>query len=115
MNNIRRQLTLFVEETEAKQIEAIRDKYNPLQKKLIKCHVTICRENEIQDLDKVIENLENLEQPPFNIQFGLPTLFNNGKGILLPSIGDNLEFNVLRKMILSGTQNNLQVQIPTLL
>lgn len=32
MNNIRRQLTLFVEETEAKQIEAIRDKYNPLQK-----------------------------------------------------------------------------------
>lgn len=34
MNNIRRQLTLFVEETEAKQIEAIRDKYNPLQKSL---------------------------------------------------------------------------------
>lgn len=33
MNNIRRQLTLFVEETEAKQIEAIRDKYN-LQKSL---------------------------------------------------------------------------------
>ena len=81
MNNIRRQLTLFVEETEAKQIEAIRDKYNPLQKRLIKCHVTICRENEIQDLEKVIENLMHLEQPPFDIQFGRPTLFNNGKGI----------------------------------
>lgn len=112
MNNIRRQLTLFVEETEAKQIEAIRDKFNPLQKMLIKCHVTICKENEIQELDRVIENLEHLEQPSFDIQFGQSTLFNNGKGILLPSIGDNFEFNSLRKMILSGTQNNLQVQIP---
>ena len=54
--NIRRQLTLFVGEKDAITIEQIRQKFNPLQFKLIKSHVTLCREDEIENLEQVIEN-----------------------------------------------------------
>lgn len=57
INNTQRQLTLFVAQAAAVTIESIRAAYNPKQTELIKCHVTLCREDEIQDLEKVVNNL----------------------------------------------------------
>lgn len=59
-NNIRRQLTLFVDKKDAKEIENIRIRFNPIQYDLIKCHVTLCREDEIEDISAVLANLQKL-------------------------------------------------------
>ena len=48
---MRRQLTLFVKKEDAETIEQIRQAFNPRQFELIKSHVTLCREDEIQNLE----------------------------------------------------------------
>ena len=44
----RKQLTLFLEASEAESIERIRKEFNPKQFALIKSHITLCREDEIE-------------------------------------------------------------------
>ncbi|MCP9769975.1 2'-5' RNA ligase family protein [Lacihabitans sp. LS3-19] len=102
----RRQLTLFVSDKNASEIEIIRQKYNPLQYELIKSHVTLCREDEILDFEKISLNLKNLYQKPFFINFGLVKRFSENNGVLLPSIGKNKEFHGLRRKILAGITPN---------
>lgn len=98
---IRRQLTLFVDKNSAVEIESIRKKFNPRQHELIDSHVTLCREEEIQDIDKVLESLQNLDtSSAITIQFGQVTRFENGNGVLIPALGDNEQFHRLREKIL---------------
>lgn len=111
-NNIRRQLTLFVNQKDAEIIEQVRRIFNPQQYELIKSHVTLCREDEIQQLEKVITNLHFLKQPQITIGFGEITRFNDGKGLLLPANTDNEDFQILRKKILLGITNNPRRQEP---
>ena len=111
-NNIRRQLTLFVEQKDAETIEQVRQKFNPRQFELIKSHVTLCREDEIKDLEQVIANLLFLKQPDIIIEFGAATMFDNQKGVLLPAKTDNIEFQELRRKILRGINDNPPVQEP---
>ncbi len=108
ISNIRRQLTLFVKPTDAIAIEQIRQKFNPRQFQLIKAHVTLCREDEIQDLEKVISNLLLLTQTQQDIciEFSKATRFDNGKGVFLPARNDNKEFAYLRKQTLYGLYDN---------
>ncbi|MBL0007415.1 MAG: hypothetical protein IPP25_09600 [Saprospiraceae bacterium] len=55
MNKRRRiQLTLFIDEKQSAAIERIRQKFNPQQYGLIKAHVTLCREDEIESFDNVL-------------------------------------------------------------
>ncbi len=89
----RMQLTLFVKDVQAKAIEATRRQYNPEQYALIKAHVTLCREDELQEIDQVIKNLENLKQGPITIFFDPVVRFAAGKGVLLPGCNDNLVFH----------------------
>lgn len=98
--NIRRQLTLFVDKKYASEIESIRRKFNPRQQQLIDSHVTLCREDEIGNIDKVLDNLQNLDKSTITIQFGQATKFDNNKGVLLPAFGDNELFHQLREKIL---------------
>ncbi len=100
--NIRRQLTLFVCEKDAITIEQIRQKFNPLQFKLIKSHVTLCREDEIENLEQVIENFLFSTHTEIVIEFGKVIRFDNGKGLLLSANTDSEEFQELRKQILIG-------------
>lgn len=51
---IRRQLTLFVPEPRRAHLDALRQTLDPVQASLIGAHVTLCREDEIQDLDPVV-------------------------------------------------------------
>jgi 2'-5' RNA ligase len=104
--NIRRQLTLFVDSKDAEIIEAVRQEFNPVQFRLIKSHVTLCREDEIENLEKVISNLYSLTQQEIVIEFGKAVRFDNGKGLLLPAITDNIGFQDLRRQVLIGLNDN---------
>ena len=96
----RKQLTLFVQETEAAIIDAVRREFNPEQYHLIKSHVTLCRENELEQIEKVTETLSELKHSCITIQFGEAIRFSDGKGVLLPATGDNETFHQLRKIAL---------------
>ena len=111
-NNIRRQLTLFVDEKDAGTIEQLRQEFNPLQFDLIKAHVTLCREDEIQNLERVISNLLSMEHSEFVIEFEKAVRFDNGKGVLLSATNNNGAFHELRKRILFGLIDNLKKPEP---
>ena len=80
------QLTLFVEEKDSAAIEQVRSTFNATQYDLIKSHVTLCRENELTELEKVIQNLLTLDQDTIKINFGAAIRFSDGKGLLMPAI-----------------------------
>jgi len=98
----RKQLTLFLNEPESLEIEKIRKTLNPEQYNLIKSHITLCREDEIEALEKVRMNLELLNFNGFSIDFGKSVRFSDKKGVLIPAIGNCEAFHQLRKMILAG-------------
>jgi hypothetical protein len=78
MSNNRIQLTLFVDKKASGAIEKIRQTFNPLQYELIKSHVTLCREDELASLEKVITNLEKLNHDTITIHFGKAVRFADG-------------------------------------
>ncbi|MCC6414034.1 MAG: 2'-5' RNA ligase family protein [Saprospiraceae bacterium] len=98
----RLQLTLFADEIVSENIEFIRRTFNPEQHALIGAHVTLCREDELEPLEKVMANLEALEFAPITIHFGKPVRFSDEKGVLLPAIGNNTPFFILRELVLNG-------------
>ena len=104
--NIRRQLTLFVNPKDAEIIELVRREFNPVQFALIKSHVTLCREDEIGSIEQVISNLQSLTQKQIVIEFNRVTRFDNGKGLLLPAISGNIDFQDLRRQVLLGLIDN---------
>lgn len=114
INIIRRQLTLFVEPNDAIIIEQIRQKFNPSQFEIIKAHVTLCREDEIQNLEKVISNLLILiqTQETIVIEFGKATRFDNGKGVFLSGKKCDGEFEALRRKVLNGLNDSPRDQEP---
>lgn len=105
---IRRQLTLFVNPKEAQEIEAVRKRFNPMQQELIDSHVTLCREDEIENLDAIIDNLKKLATLAISISFGRATRFENGKGVLLPALGENEAYHQLRSKILTGVLETIR-------
>ncbi|TDX02167.1 2'-5' RNA ligase family protein [Dinghuibacter silviterrae] len=111
-NNIRRQLTLFVEENDAIRIESVREKFNPVQCTLIQSHVTLCREDELVNLEKIVENLRKLDAQPVTIKFAGVARFDNGKGVFLPGATANNEFHQLRKKILQGATDLIRQIVP---
>ena len=100
-DKIRRQLTLFLEPNDAEKIEKIRKTYNPAQFRLIKAHVTLCREDEIENLEKVKSNLIAIDYQAFEIEFEKIKRFENGKGLFLPAKAEHPLFDNLRKQILN--------------
>jgi 2'-5' RNA ligase superfamily len=100
------QLTLFADEVAAATIEKIRCAFNPAQYELIKCHVTLCREDEPEQIEQVLHNLAASDYPCINIGFGPAVRFADGKGVLLPATGANEQFHQLRAVILRGVIQN---------
>jgi 2'-5' RNA ligase len=98
----RRQLTLFIEPKDSETIEHVRTKFNPLQSAIIKSHVTLCREDEIENIERVLANLSRLLEALLSIVFENAVRFEEGKGALIPSKGDNTKFQALRTIILQG-------------
>jgi hypothetical protein len=110
--NIRRQLTLYLNKADAVEIESMRKKFNPGQQHLIGCHVTLCREDEIANIDRVLGNLQNLDASTIAIQFGTITRFAREKGVLLPASGANEEFHLLREKVLKISNNHRHLHEP---
>lgn len=100
--NKRQQLTLFVSMREAKVIEQIRKQYNPVQYELITAHITLCREDEIENWTTIEKNLTTLKQLPITIHLDSMIRFSEGKGVLIPAKEENEAFDQLRKAILKG-------------
>lgn len=106
--NSRFQLTLFVSGAAAQKIEDVRKILDPVQHNLIPAHVTLCREDELQDLEfsALQERLATWEAGPINLSFGAPEPFStqgSTHGILLPCIRGAEEFQALRHLILGST------------
>jgi 2'-5' RNA ligase len=112
MNKTRTQLTLFINEKDAKIIEAIRQKFNPKQYALIKSHVTLCREDELENIKQILYNLTHLKHNSITINFGNIICFSDKKGVLIPAIGSLESFENLRKDILKGIIENPRIQEP---
>jgi 2'-5' RNA ligase len=101
-NQTRRQLTLFIKDTE-RVIESIRKQFNPLQSRLISAHVTLCREDEIDPAYKVVQNLKSLKLDfPLTIKFDPVERFEDQNGVWLPGSKENRQFHELRKLVLKG-------------
>ena len=60
MNEIRKQLTLFLENSN-EIIEDLRAKYNHEQFNLISAHITLCREDEIEQIEKIIDRMKSIQ------------------------------------------------------
>ncbi|MEO6232267.1 MAG: 2'-5' RNA ligase family protein [Ferruginibacter sp.] len=106
------QLTLFVDENKSQEIEQIREKFNPEQYRLIKSHVTLCRDEELQEIEKVLINLSGLNHFYITIHFGQMIRFAEGKGVLMPATGVNEPFHQLRSFVLQGITNPLKKSAP---
>ena len=102
MQGRRRQLTLFISNG-SEVIEKIRATFNPVQFNLIAAHVTLCRENEIGQLEDVIANIRSIAlDKPIKVEFGPIERIDEGKGVLLPAKMPSFEFFGLRRMVLNG-------------
>ena len=112
MTQKRIQLSLFIDPNRSEAIEAIREKYNPLQYALIKSHVTLCREDELTALEAVFDNLKNLNSAVLSIDFGPVIRFSEGAGVLIPAIGPNDAFQQLRVKVLQGIVNSPRLHEP---
>lgn len=99
----RKQLTLFLDEGEAQSIEGIRRKFNPVQYHLIKSHITLCREDEIEDLAPILQSLEQLRVEPFELITAPPERFSQGKGVFIPIQDQAQHFQKLREKVLRST------------
>ena len=109
---IRRQLTLFVNAGDARELEQVRKEFNAVQYRLIKSHVTLCREDEIEDLPLILDNLQGIHVPGIVVQFGPAVRFDHGLGIMLPALGNNEPFHQLRLKVLSGAATPVRLHQP---
>ena len=93
-------MTLFLDENESGSIEYIREKFNPEQYRLIKSHITLCREDEIGDLKTIQKNLTKLKVEIFELETGRVIRFSEGKGVLVKVKDNNQFFQKLRELVL---------------
>jgi len=98
----RKQLTIFLDEIEAIPIESIRSTFNPRQYELIKSHITLCREDEIEELDVIKNNLQNIEVYEFELQTNGLKRFSEGKGLLISIKDEDRKFQKLRELVLKN-------------
>lgn len=114
MKYSRRQLTLFLRD-QNDTIEKIRAEFNPIQQQLIAAHVTLCREDEIEPLALVLQNIKAmLLNQAISIEFNPVERFENGKGVLLPAKSNNNDFHELRKKVLNGVNDKPRIHSPHL-
>ena len=101
MPEYRKQLSMYVPQDAAQEIEAVRRVIDPIQSRLIPAHVTLCREDEIGDLASIRARLRSVPFMPLILRFGKPVAFS-GHGILLECVGGEDRFRALRQYLLAS-------------
>ncbi len=109
---IRRQLTLFIDDHYSENIEKIRGKYNPVQFDLIRSHVTLCREDELENLPEIKHRLKSLNFKSVALNFNKIIRFSGGKGLMIPTDETDLQYHYLRHHILKDLHIELQFPRP---
>ena len=99
MPDIRRQATLFLRNVPT--IEASRQTFNPKQAGLISAHVTLCREDEVRDWDRVAARLKS-RPPVVTLEFGLPN--RDRDLVFIPGNDKSGSFRFLREYLLETKQ-----------
>ncbi|MCY1018176.1 2'-5' RNA ligase family protein [Pyxidicoccus sp. MSG2] len=96
-------MTLFVPGPLAAEIEAVRHVVDPIQKRLIPAHVTLCREDELGRLSEMELDARLLSPhlKPVTLRFGEPEAFH-GHGIVMYGIEGLEDFRFLRQTILGA-------------
>jgi hypothetical protein len=96
---IRRQLSLYAEGPLRARLEAVRTLVDPVQAALIPAHVTLCRDEEVADLDAdaMAQRLRGATR--LRLAFGAAERFS-GHGILLPCVSGQDAFHALRQRAL---------------
>jgi hypothetical protein len=100
MSRIRQQLSLFVPENQRATVELVRAIVDPVQHRLIPAHVTLCREDELSDIETIIKRLRTLKLPSLQLSFTAPERFYE-HGLLMPCVAGLDTFRDLRKSILA--------------
>ena len=103
MRKIRKQLSMYIPNNAAKDIEEVRKVVDPIQSSLIPAHITLCREDELCDLSKLKDKLSNIRFKPLTLSFGNLEVFS-GYGLRLNCIEGEEEFCFLRESLL-GSKN----------
>ena len=98
----RRQLSLFLPEAQRLPVEQIRRRLDPIQQALIPAHVTLCRDDELHDLQQLTLRLERLEPFLITMRFEEPQELPDGCVLLRPSSGTE-KFQALRHSILGNS------------
>ena len=98
---IRTQLSLYVPKPVRALLDEVRQLLDPIQAKLIPAHVTLCREDEIINLDSALlrSRLLAMKAQAMTLEFGRPESFH-GHGVRLPCIAGESEFHALRELVL---------------
>jgi 2'-5' RNA ligase len=97
----RKQLSMYVPESVAKIIEIVRKTVDPIQSALIPAHITLCREDELEDNSKLHDRLSSISFKPLTLRFGRPEIFLD-HGLLLNCIEVADEFCLLREYLLDS-------------
>ena len=109
--NVRSQLSLYVPQSAAAELEAARELLDPVQASLIPAHVTLCREDELEGLEltSLRSRLAVPEAAPITLRFGHPESFHE-HGVLLPCVAGEADFEALRQWLLGS--KNVRHQAP---
>lgn len=100
----RRQATLYLPLADSTAIESLRARFNRVQFELIRAHVTLCREDEVSDWDKIASRLSDPGSIEVKLSFGEPV--RDGNLVYLPATGSTESYDALRSALLS-TRNSL--------
>jgi hypothetical protein len=100
----RRQLTMFVPAALGADLEPLRQLLDPIQRRLIAAHVTLCREDELARVPAAELRARRGGQAltPITLQFGPPEVFS-GHGVMLNCIAGERAFHALRGCLLGSS------------
>lgn len=105
----RRQLTLFVPDGAARELEAVRRVLDPTQSRLIGAHVTFCREDELARIpaNELHARIADARIEALTLRFGRAERFH-GHGIVLHCLAGEPEFHAARVRLLGTSEIRVQ-------
>ncbi len=101
MHAARQQLSLYVPDESAHDLEAVRRAVDPIQHGLIPAHLTLCREDELIAWPPTHARLRAIALPRVTLVFGRAERFS-GHGMILRCLDGQSAFRALREHLLGS-------------
>ncbi|WP_196138709.1 2'-5' RNA ligase family protein [Aliikangiella sp. G2MR2-5] len=113
MQSSRKQLSMYASGDYIGKIETVRKLVDPIQFRLIPAHITLCREDELKDLNHINKRLSQINFPTLKIRFAKAKRFGS-HGLMMECIEGERDFLQIREFILESTQIRRQIPHVTL-